>query len=84
MSALSIFLICKKPFDAVNIGLSFACSSYISMAVGLQDGFLYRKYYKNSLIIAGICAVITEVFFLIFGFKLMQYFSRNDENDLHL
>ena len=75
LSAFTIFLICKKPFDAANIGLSFACSSYISKAVGLQDEFLYQKYYDNSLVIAGVISAVTELFFLAFGFKLMQFFS---------
>lgn len=76
----SIFIFCKKPFDVANVGLCFACSSYVSLMVGQKDEVITKSYYKSSLTIAGILASGIEVFFLFFGFKWLSMYSNSQES----
>ena len=75
----SVFIFCKKPFDVANVGLCFACSSYVSLNVGEKNEQITKSYYKSSLQIAGILAGGIEIFFLFFGFKWLSLYSNNQD-----
>ena len=76
----SVFIFCKKPFDVANVGLCFACSSYVSFMVGQKNESITKSYYKSSLQISGILAGGIEVFFLFFGFKWFSLYASNEDN----